>query len=256
MLKRFDKLEDGVSKCCRPPPKETYASCREIYLSHNFHKSAGNKAYSLNTRGGKIPVYCHMTRNGIGKCGGGGWTLVMKIDGHKQTFHYDSSYWTHKISFNPQGGTTGFDHRQTKLPTYWSTPFSKICLVMKLGAEIRSFVVHMRANSLHSLIADGKYRKTSKGRDTWKSLIGRRASLQKHCNREGFNVMSDSGPGSSKARIGILSNNENNCWSCDSRIGFGTGSPKWRFLNSNTCGNSHGYDAKVQIKTMGYILVQ
>lgn len=21
MLKRFDKLEDGVSKCCRPPPK-------------------------------------------------------------------------------------------------------------------------------------------------------------------------------------------------------------------------------------------
>lgn len=64
------------------------------------------------------------------------------------------------------------------------------------------------------------------------------------------------GPGSSKARIGILSNNENNCWSCDSRIGFGTGSPKWRFLNSNTCGNSHGYDAKVQIKTMGYILVQ
>ena len=46
-------------------------------------RSAGNKAYSLKTRGGKIPVYCHMTRNGIGKCGGGGWTLVMKIDGHK-----------------------------------------------------------------------------------------------------------------------------------------------------------------------------
>ena len=46
-------------------------------------RSAGNKAYSLKTRGGKIAVYCHMTRNGIGKCGGGGWTLVMKIDGHK-----------------------------------------------------------------------------------------------------------------------------------------------------------------------------
>ena len=46
-------------------------------------RSAGNKVYSLKTRGGKIPVYCHMTRNGIGKCGGGGWTLVMKIDGHK-----------------------------------------------------------------------------------------------------------------------------------------------------------------------------
>ena len=33
---------------------------------------------------GKLPVYCHMTAAGIGRaCGGGGWTLVMKIDGRK-----------------------------------------------------------------------------------------------------------------------------------------------------------------------------
>ena len=33
---------------------------------------------------GNIPVYCHMTDTGIGNaCGGGGWTLVMKIDGRK-----------------------------------------------------------------------------------------------------------------------------------------------------------------------------
>ena len=37
----------------------------------------------LQTNTGKIPVYCHMTSHGIGGCGGGGWTLVMKIDGHK-----------------------------------------------------------------------------------------------------------------------------------------------------------------------------
>ena len=55
---------------------------------------AGNKAYSLNTRGGKIPVYCHMTRNGIGKCGGGGWTLVMKIDGHKVEWN---AFWIEKV---------------------------------------------------------------------------------------------------------------------------------------------------------------
>lgn len=30
---------------------------------------------------GKIPVYCHMSNSGLGECGGGGWTLVMKIDG-------------------------------------------------------------------------------------------------------------------------------------------------------------------------------
>ena len=33
-----------------------------------------------------IPVYCHMDSGGLGEngeCGGGGWTLVMKIDGSK-----------------------------------------------------------------------------------------------------------------------------------------------------------------------------
>lgn len=32
---------------------------------------------------GKISVYCHMSDSGLGECGGGGWTLVMKIDGSK-----------------------------------------------------------------------------------------------------------------------------------------------------------------------------
>ena len=41
-----------------------------------------NKAYMLQTDIGKIPVYCHMT-SCFGACGGGGWTLVMKIDGSK-----------------------------------------------------------------------------------------------------------------------------------------------------------------------------
>lgn len=28
-------------------------------------------------------VYCHMNDTGLGACGGGGWTLVMKIDGRQ-----------------------------------------------------------------------------------------------------------------------------------------------------------------------------
>ena len=31
----------------------------------------------------KIPIYCHMTKHGLDACGGGGWTLVMKINGSK-----------------------------------------------------------------------------------------------------------------------------------------------------------------------------
>ena len=25
---------------------------------------------------GKVPVYCHMSRHGLGACGAGGWTLA------------------------------------------------------------------------------------------------------------------------------------------------------------------------------------
>ena len=46
-------------------------------------RSLGNKAYVFQMPSGKVPVYCHMASTGLGACGGGGWTLVMKIDGNK-----------------------------------------------------------------------------------------------------------------------------------------------------------------------------
>ena len=48
-----------------------------------FTRKRENKAYSLNVEYKKIPVYCHMEAAELGTCGGGGWTLVMKIDGKK-----------------------------------------------------------------------------------------------------------------------------------------------------------------------------
>ena len=48
-----------------------------------FNRSSENKAYLLDVGSAKIPVYCHMTKHGLDACGGGGWTLVMKIDGSK-----------------------------------------------------------------------------------------------------------------------------------------------------------------------------
>ena len=126
---------------------------------------------------------------------------------------------------------------------------------MKIGQHIRFIVINKQVNSLYSLIADGQYRATSLGRDTWKLLIGSEASLQLNCNKEGFNAASDK-PVNSKARIGIIGNNENICYGCDSRIGFGTGGyPD----NSSSCGNEAKHfpdNAEKHIKTMGYILVQ
>ena len=147
------------------------------------------------------------------------------------------------------------DTHETKLPTYWNTPFNKICLGMKVDQQFKSVVINYQARSLYSLIADNIYRNTSLGRDTWKELIASQASLQLHCNKEGFNVLIGSKQ-QSKARIGIVGNNENDCRSCDSTIGFGTGGD---YDDSNTCGNEATYNADngdQHIKAMGYILVQ
>ena len=126
---------------------------------------------------------------------------------------------------------------------------------MKTGEQDNFIAINKSASSLYSLIADGKYRATSLGRNTWKKLIGSRASLQRNCNKEGFNAVGEN-HSHSKARIGYIANQENNCGTCDSRIGFGTGG---YHDDSNTCGNqaTHNPDnGNKNIRAMGYILVQ
>ncbi|XP_022809518.1 uncharacterized protein LOC111346494, partial [Stylophora pistillata] len=238
----------GDGKTCKTSP---ITSCKEQYAKDS---SCTSEVYPLMFGSQKIPVYCHMGDFG---CGDGGWTLAMKIDGKKGTFHYDSHFWSDKNSYNLLGGKTGFDSQETKLPTYWKTPFSKICLVMRIGPQKKFIVMRRQANSLFSLLADGKYRNTTIGRSTWKTLIGLEASLQPNCNKDGFNAMG-SAKGSSRARIGFLGNNEGDCVTPDSRIGFGTGG---YHDDTNTCGNEaldhpSSDNGGKHIKAMGYILVQ
>ncbi|PFX25320.1 hypothetical protein AWC38_SpisGene10092 [Stylophora pistillata] len=202
-----------------------------------------------------VSVLCHMGDFG---CGNGGWTPVMKIDGTKNTFHYNKTYWSNKIEYNLPGGESGFDSQETKLPTYWNTSFAMICLGMKIGQHVRFTVINTQADSLYSLIADGQYRATSLGRETWKDLIGSDASLQLNCNKEGFNTgnIHRYSKHHSNARIGIVANKEDNCKSCDSRIGFGTGG---YHEDAVTCGNVaeiDGDNGDRRTPAMGYILVQ
>ena len=92
-------------------------------------------------------------------------------------------------------------------------------------------------------------------RDKWKSVVGPNASLRLTCNKEGFNAEGTMTT-RSKARIGILANEDGDCHSCNSRIGFGTGG---NHDDSNTCGNIAKFDADngdQLIKAFGYILVQ
>ena len=118
--------------------------------------------------------------------------------------------------------------------------------------EVTNWIlVNYTATSLYSVIADGNLRKTNVGKEEWKSLING-ASLQKYCNKEGFNVKCHR----SKSRIGIVSNDQDDCASCDSGVGFGI-----EIVSKDTelrwsSGNVQLTRTTRKLKTFGYIFVQ
>ena len=174
----------------------------------------------------------------------------------QNTFHYDSSIWSQQQTYNPAGAETVFDTKETKLTTYWDAPFTKICLGMMIRGQenINFLVINKVADSLYSLLADDQHRATSLGRDMWKTLIGPLASLQMNCNMEGFNARCLWHP-NSRVRIGFAANNQDDCYTCDSRIGFGSGGTP---DDSNTCGQAaqNGDNGNKFVKAMCYLFVR
>lgn len=136
------------------------------------------------------------------------------------TFHYGASLWTNTKTFHVKDGLNGLEEVETKLASYNNTPFSKICLGMRKSGTSKEDTKWISESytscSLYSLITDGKYRKTNLGRRQWKSLVSE-PLLQQHCNKEGFNIQKTQ----IKLRLGLISNNEDDCNSPDSVIGFG-----------------------------------
>ncbi|XP_028411771.1 uncharacterized protein LOC114534515 [Dendronephthya gigantea] len=205
-------------------------------------------------------VYCQMSS--VSGCSGGGWTMVMKIDGSQSTFRYSSGYWSNKNTFNDNdyGRNGGFDNRQYKGSTYWKTSFNEICVAMKYGGQLRAFSFWYPARSLYHLIADGNYRQTHISRSQWKQLIVA-SSLQHHCNKQGFNVYFD--PSYVRVRLGLAANNQNECNSPDSFIGLGgdgvfpycgfNQAPLNTAGNVGKCGADNG---DKNARAMGYILVR
>ena len=114
-------------------------------------------------------------------------------------------------------------------------------------------LVNYFANSLYSVIANGNYSQINAGRAEWISLIND-AKLQPNCNKEGFNMKFSAYY--LKLRMGIVGNNENDCESCDSVIGFGMEmNSSSRGIRKWSSGNIQFYPQS-QKKTFGYIFVQ
>ena len=220
-------------------------SCKAIL---DAKQSLGDGAYWLDPDGngtiGKFRTYCVFNP-------GVGWTMAMKINGASKTFRYDSGLWTNNQGFNTN--SVNFDTSQAKLAPFWTMPVKKVLLSMKVGSTYRWLVVPKTASSLRAIFATNKPHKTSLGRSAWKSLISN-SSLQLRCNAEGFNI-GDSG---AQVRIGIIGNNENNCSSPDSRLGFGGRGNRCAQDYNNTCGNTArcgGDKGNRNTKVFGYVFV-
>lgn len=159
--------------------------------------------------GNKPPffTYCDMTTDGS-------WTLVLKADGTKSTFTYDSELWVNTTALNPD--SYAWDLTEAKLASYALVPFTDVRITMVDGGIPRSITVAQESSSMHALLSAGRYTATTLLRDEWKNLMAT-GSLQVNCNLQGFNAVA----GSVAARIGIIANNETNCNSPDSFIGVG-----------------------------------
>ena len=162
--------------------------------------------------------------------------------------------WISKNNFNPTGATGGLSEQETKLHTYHTFRFNRLCIGLKTGRFTRWQKLDIAASSLYSLIRGNVYHRTNIGRNAWKKLIPG-SSLQRNCNREGINVhINKQGP--ARVRIGIIANQENDCNSPDSRIGIGGAGHYCGQDNSNSVGNTAKCspdNGDKNIKSFGYV---
>ncbi|XP_032219407.2 uncharacterized skeletal organic matrix protein 5 [Nematostella vectensis] len=209
LTKRVAEIERSIA---------TYTSCRE--LKNDGGGNNGNMAYTLTVGGRSFDAYCHMDE--LVGCGAGPWTLAMKVDGGKRTFNYNSAYWTDENGYNLNGGVS-LGSEETKLPTFWATTTKEICIGMQDSSNNEIKWMSLPLNSTTTLMSlfNGGHYETKTPYSKWRELVGtQEATLQRKCRRSGFNAKCGN-DFAARARIGIVGDESDDCYSCDSVIGIG-----------------------------------
>eukprot|EP00049_Salpingoeca_infusionum_P020476 m.364177 g.364177 ORF g.364177 m.364177 type:complete len:464 (-) comp25864_c0_seq1:220-1611(-) len=189
-------------------------SCKQIRALHPTLPSGPYWLASVSDDGMPYQVYCDMTRDG------GGWTLVMKIaDRVQKNFHYHSTYWNTTSTLNSNSVRPDDNTNHISL-AYSQLPFTQIRLAMH--TEDNNHVHNITQNSTRALLT-GSTVSVSIRRESFMELISSVAdasewNLQLNCNRAGFAVNAFD---ENVCRYGILMNNEADCITSDSAIGFG-----------------------------------
>jgi hypothetical protein len=207
-----------------PPDAALLESCNALYLAGKT--TSGPYTIRPLSASSSFSVYCDMTDNG------GGWTLVLKggTVGSPGTFDYGADYWTTGTTLNP----TSLDMTQTEamFQSYGTVPFTSILLMMEtIGSTSAPNMLQVTptvtADSLLALMGSATNTVTTTiGRDAWLGLSVPTAVVQANCNIEGINVVPGAGtctgtPDGVSIRIGFLANDQDDCCSPNSYVGFG-----------------------------------
>jgi len=188
-------------------------SCKDL-LAKRPTAPSGSYTIDPDGSGSNAPfdVYCDMTSDG------GGWTLLMKLDGTKPTFGYSAAYWTNTTTLNPT--SVDMTTTEAKFAAFNLLAGTDLRLGMTDAGTTRYIKLPLGASStLYDRLLAGSYTASTVGRTPWTTLLAS-YSLQVNCNREGTN---NAVGGYASVRIGILGNQEGDCGSPDSFIGFGAG---------------------------------
>jgi hypothetical protein len=185
-----------------------YPSCIARLLSQPKSPS-GVYLVDPDGPGGSPPfrAFCEMVLDG------GGWTLVLKVDGTRTTFAHDAAIWQDATTLHPE--SPDLDGTEAKLGGYATMPFVYVRVGMVQNQATHWLILPLEGESIAALMTSG-FHATNVGRAAWERLPAR-GSLQANCNREGFNVQT----AQANVRIGIVANNQNDCSTCNSVIGFG-----------------------------------
>ncbi|KAL9980372.1 hypothetical protein ACROYT_G008948 [Oculina patagonica] len=111
------------------------------------------------------------------------------------TFSYDSHHWTSKVSYQTVGRW-----QENKLPGYWLSNFTKICVTMIFPTVSSSILVNHAARSLYSALHDG-------AKKTWTadlSSMKTPSNIDKNCLVQGLNLLGPQ-PFMIKSRVGVES---------------------------------------------------
>jgi len=228
------------------------SNCKTL---HAREPTAPSGVYELDPDGAgpqaPFRAYCDMVFDG------GGFTLVLKVDGKAKTFRYDASIWKSEQPLNE--AAADLDEQEAKLRSFTSVTFVDVLVGMLDGGTRRWLKVPFASTSMFAAMQGALWPVDDKrervGRVGWESLLAS-GSLQTNCNIEGLNVATAGGV---SVRIGIVGNNEADCTSNDSWIGVGGSGTSCDARGTLVAGDMAGCSADNgdrQTRTFAYVLVR